>query len=225
MDLSAHNNYSIKASMTGSASGQSKTRFTDDANAPDYGAQGGPKKPEARRFADVSPDGASPQRTGKAQRRSGTEADRKTENKYLDPENRKSEPEKRELDNVRRIQYEFSRGHAAEETPQAKPDMQKRQFNEKLKKWVEIEYSQFVKYPDAHTTKNNLGDVLQTLKDRLKPSGKRDRSDSEGAGEKAKGRYNRFNLFNIVQAVKTFMASDDTAAAQQPELALTDMTL
>lgn len=111
------------------------------------------------------------------------------------------------LDTSSQIQHRFQKYQMLQQQQQAstqkrlKPDVQRRIFAENLRKWVDVEYKQFVKNNDPLYTRRNLREILQALGEQESPTAKKAKMDRDVAG-KSKTQYTKYNKYNITQASK-----------------------
>lgn len=108
------------------------------------------------------------------------------------------------LDNSKQIQFSFNKtldeAQAGQETKQ-RPEIQRKKFAENLKKWVEVEYKQYVKGNDPLYSRRNLREIMQALGDtevKSKKTGKK-----ESSADKNEVSFSAFNKYNINQASNT----------------------
>lgn len=108
------------------------------------------------------------------------------------------------LDNSKQIQFSFNKtldeAQSGQETKQ-RPEVQRKKFAENLKKWVEVEYKQYVKGNDPLYSRRNLREIMQALGDtevKSKKTGKK-----ESSADKNEVSFSAFNKYNINQASNT----------------------
>jgi hypothetical protein len=111
------------------------------------------------------------------------------------------------LDTSSQIQHRFAKFQMLQQQQQAtnqkrlKPEIQRRVFAENLRKWVDVEYKQFVKQNDPLYTRRNLREILQALGEQESPQAKKTKLERDTAG-KNKTQYTKYNKYNITQASK-----------------------
>jgi|GEM_PF-972054 len=108
------------------------------------------------------------------------------------------------LDTSSQIQHRFQKVLTQQQQQpntqnRMKPDVQRRQFADNLRKWVDVEYKQFVKQNDPLYTRRNLREILSALGDQ-DPSSKKVKSDRDTS--KTTVQFSKFNKYNITQASK-----------------------
>ncbi len=114
------------------------------------------------------------------------------------------------LDTSSQIQHRFAKFQTlqAQQQQQAaaqkklKPEIQRRIFADNLRKWVDVEYKQFVKQNDPLYTRRNLREILQALGEQESPTTKKTKMDRGDAAGKNKTQYTKYNKYNITQASK-----------------------
>lgn len=112
------------------------------------------------------------------------------------------------FDTSKQIQFSFNKtmdeAQAGQET-KTRPDIQRKKFAENLKKWVEVEYKQYVKDNDPLYSRRNLREILQALGDtevKGKKNGKKD--DSTGKSEVSFSSFNKYNIDKASSTLKIF---------------------
>ena len=114
------------------------------------------------------------------------------------------------LDNAKQIQYSFSKTmeetNAGNEAKQ-RPELQRKKFAQNLRKWVDVEYKQYVKDSNPLYSRRNLREILNALgnfESKTNKSNKKD--DSKNNSEVS---FSAFNKYNVTQATKTLHIFDE----------------
>lgn len=109
-------------------------------------------------------------------------------------------------DTSRFIQHNFQETAAAQQQPaKLRPDIQRKQFAENLRKWVQLEYSQFTKNADPLYTRRNLREILNALGDSDSKTNKySSKEDSVGKNKIGFSKFNKYNITQASQALKLF---------------------
>ncbi len=103
------------------------------------------------------------------------------------------------LDTSRLIQQKFTETkEAQQDSAKQRPDVQRKQFAENLKKWVQLEYNQYSKGTDPLYTRRNLREILNALGDQNTKTQKT--SSKEDSTGKSQVGFSKFNKYNITQA-------------------------
>ncbi|MDQ7822811.1 MAG: hypothetical protein RDV48_08470 [Candidatus Eremiobacteraeota bacterium] len=112
------------------------------------------------------------------------------------------------LDTSSQIQHSFQKmqeqqlqQQSANNQAKMRPDVQRKIFAENLRKWVDVEYKQFVKQNDPLYTRRNLREILQALGDQDTQTKKTKSSSTDSLGKNSV-QYSRYNKYNITQASK-----------------------
>lgn len=114
------------------------------------------------------------------------------------------------FDTSKQIQFHFNKQMdetQANQDTKNRPDIQRKKFAQNLKKWVDVEYKQYVKDNDPLYSRRNLREILQALGDsdvKTKKTGKKD--DASGKNEIS---FSSFNKYNISQATNTLKIFDE----------------
>lgn len=124
------------------------------------------------------------------------------------------------LDTSKLIQLGFQKAQEAKENQEAKqqrPDIQRKQFAENLKKWVDVEYKQYVKDNDPLYSRRNLREILQALGDSDTKTQKKDSAkDSTGKNTVS---FSKFNKYNITQASTALKLFTEISSVEDPTYA------
>jgi hypothetical protein len=114
------------------------------------------------------------------------------------------------LDNTARINFQFKAQQRATsaangDSPQQRPEVQKRQFLTRLRDMVNTEYKQYVKSDTNLYTRRNLREIASALGDTRDPNVDRQRlEDSSVSHREVFGEeYAGFNKFNQMQMTRT----------------------
>ncbi len=117
-----------------------------------------------------------------------------------------SKPSSLFYDTSRLIQHNFkSTVDNQQDSHKLRPDIQRRQFAENLKKWVQLEYNQFTKDADPLYTRRNLREILNALGDsdsKTQKSGSKE--DSTGKNQVGLSKFNKYNISQASNALKLF---------------------
>ncbi len=222
MNVSTHNNIAMMSSMVGVPQQSSQTKQVNkdldlgkqitDVEKGDESKEMDKEAPQLKHQGPQS-ESVARQQTKSVQRRFVAE-DYKQEQKAKGAESElsqdlqslESKPQGRVLlDTSSQIQHKFQKvlNQQQQQQPNAqnrmKPDVQRRQFADNLRKWVDVEYKQFVKQNDPLYTRRNLREILSALGDQ-DPSAKKTKSDRDNS--KTTVQFSKFNKYNITQASK-----------------------
>jgi len=222
MNVNTHNNIAMMSSMVGVPQQNTQTKqvnkdldSTKQVLDMDKGEESNEMDKEAPQLKNQQgghqSESVARQQTKSVQRRFVAE-DYKQEQKAKGPESEMSQDlqhlESKQqgrvmLDTSSQIQHKFQKVLTQQQQPNTqnrmKPDVQRKQFADNLRKWVDVEYKQFVKQNDPLYTRRNLREILSALGDQ-DPSSKKVKSDRDNS--KTTVQFSKFNKYNITQASK-----------------------
>ena len=114
------------------------------------------------------------------------------------------------LDNAKQIQYSFSKTmeetNAGNEAKQ-RPELQRKKFAQNLRKWVDVEYKQYVKDSNPLYSRRNLREILNALGNFESKTNKSNKKDD--AKNNSEVSFSAFNKYNVTQATKTLHIFDE----------------
>lgn len=223
MNVSTHNNIAMMSSMVGVPQQSTQTKQVNkelDSGQQISDLDKGEESQEAEKDAPQlknqghQSEGVARQQAKSVQRRfvaeeykqeqkaKGAESELAQDLQHLDSS--KTQQQGRVLlDTSSQIQHKFQKVLTQQQPNtqnRMKPDIQRRQFADNLRKWVDVEYKQFVKQNDPLYTRRNLREILSALGDQ-DPSAKKTKS-SERDTSKTTVQFSKFNKYNITQASK-----------------------
>ncbi|MHC9540224.1 MAG: hypothetical protein AB9903_11960 [Vulcanimicrobiota bacterium] len=223
MNVSTHNNIAMMSSMVGVPQQSTQTKQANkelDSGQQISDLDKGEESQEAEKDAPQlknqgqQSEGVARQQAKSVQRRfvaeeykqeqkaKGAESELTQDLQHLDSS--KTQQQGRVmLDTSSQIQHKFQKVLTQQQPTnqnRMKPDIQRRQFADNLRKWVDVEYKQFVKQNDPLYTRRNLREILSALGDQ-DPSAKKTKS-SDRDTSKTTVQFSKFNKYNITQASK-----------------------
>lgn len=114
------------------------------------------------------------------------------------------------LDNAKQIQHSFSKTldetNAGNEAKQ-RPELQRKKFAQNLRKWVDVEYKQYVKDNNPLYSRRNLREILNALGNFEAKTNKTSKKDD--AKNNSQVSFSAFNKYNVTQATKTLHIFDE----------------
>jgi hypothetical protein len=227
MNVSAHNNIAMMSSMVGvpQQTGQTKQVNKDLDQGQQITETEKPEESQEQRQdnANVNNQGSKTENVSRQQARQiqrryvaeDTQQELKTNGKEMEqtqdlPGQQKSKGVV--LDTSAQIQFKFQKFVGEQQQMQQansqakmKPDVQRKQFAENLRKWVDVEYKQFVKQNDPLYTRKNLREILSALGEQDGPQSKKTSRDREtGKNTVQFSKFNKYNITKASQAMRIF---------------------
>jgi hypothetical protein len=228
MNVSTHNNIAMMSSMVGvpQQTGDTKKVNKDLDQGQQVSETDKPEESQEQKKdnANVNNQGNKAENVGRQQARQiqrryvaeDTKQELKSEGKEA-PEQMQDLPGQQKtkgvmLDTSAQIQFKFQKFVGQQQQMQQannqakmKPDVQRKQFAENLRKWVDVEYKQFVKQNDPLYTRKNLREILSALGEQEGPQGKKTSRDREtGKNTVQFSKFNKYNITKASQAMRIF---------------------
>ncbi len=142
--------------------------------------------------------------------KAGETAESKEAGKTVAPKQAQKTAGTTTLDNAKQIQYNFSKTmdetNAGTETKQ-RPEVQRKKFAQNLRKWVDVEYKQYVKDSNPLYSRRNLREILNALGNFEAKTNKSSKKDD--AKNNSQVSFSSFNKYNVTQATKTLHIFDE----------------
>ncbi|MBR0518290.1 hypothetical protein IJJ97_00705 [bacterium] len=142
--------------------------------------------------------------------KAGETAESKETGKAVAPKQAQKTAGTTTLDNAKQIQYSFSKtmdeANAGNETKQ-RPEVQRKKFAQNLRKWVDVEYKQYVKDSNPLYSRRNLREILNALGNFEAKTNKSSKKDD--AKNNSEVSFSSFNKYNVTQATKTLHIFDE----------------